>query len=253
MTDAVLQQTTIEQIAPPQEKTEKPEIKIVKKEVDNTHYYFVNDEWFPGVTSILDEAAPMPFGLRSFLLNNTPESAQEIKDMTAGLGSKLHDAYEKLLNGVELNLGADYKTTKEKKHLVSFWQWYKDVKPTEMKTEHTIASLKYKIAGTLDLKCKINGKNVIVDFKTGANIYWSHGLQLAAYKELYQEMTGETIDEIYVLRTGSRHKSGYEFKLITETFDAFLNVYNTYLKLHGGKIPEPPLIDVYPELLKLEI
>src|SRR6266567_6238652 len=114
-TTSVLDQNAIKDIVEP-EKKENPQISIVRKEIDNTHYYFVNEEWYPGVTSILDEAAPMGYGLRNFLLTNTPESAQEIKDTTAGLGSKLHDAYEKLLNGEELSLIRDYTTTKEKKH-----------------------------------------------------------------------------------------------------------------------------------------
>lgn len=228
-------------------------IEIVRKEIDNTHYYFVNGEWYPGVTGILDEAAPMPFGLKLWLQTNTKEEADAIKDTTAALGSKLHDAYEKLLNGVEIDMLHDFPTTKEKKHLVSFYDWYNAFKPTEMQTEHTIASLTYKYAGTLDLACKIDGKLTIVDFKTGNAIHWSHGLQLAAYKHAYEEMYGVTVEQVFVLRTGTKHKAGYEFKEMTLPFDAFKNVYQTYLNLHDGKIPEPPLIDVYPDTLKLEI
>lgn len=253
MADAVLDQEVMKDAVVLTPKAEPLAIDIVKKEVDNTHYYFVNGEWYPGVTSILDEAAPVGYGLRQFFLNNTPEEAEEIKNRTAGMGSKLHDAYERLLNGVELDLANDYTTTKEKKHLVSFYQWYEDYKPKQLQTEQTVASLKFKFAGTLDLACMIKDKLTIIDFKTGANIYFSHFLQLAAYKKAYEEMTGKTVEQLYILRTGSRHKIGYEFKEVTTPFADFLNVYNTYLSLHNGVLPDPPLIDVYPDLLKLNI
>src|SRR5689334_1112871 len=94
-------------------------INIVRKEIDDSHYYYVDGVFYPGVTTIIDEAAPTPFALRQFFLNNTPDSASDISKTALALGSKMHDAYEKLLNGVELNLAGDYQTTKEKKHLLS--------------------------------------------------------------------------------------------------------------------------------------
>lgn len=231
----------------------KPKIEIIKKEIDDRHYYFVNGEFYPGVTTILDEAAPTPYALKKFLMDNTAEGAEEIKNTAGDFGTRMHDAYEKLLNGIELDLLNEYKTTKEKKHLFSFYEWYNTYKPTEIKTEFVIASIKHKVAGTLDLRCKIGEKNVIIDFKTSSGIYYNHELQLAAYKELYEEMTGEKIDEVYVLRTGTKHKAGYEYKLIERPFIEFQNVYNTYLSLHDGKIPEPPLMSVYPDTLKLDL
>lgn len=230
-----------------------PKIEIIKKEIDDKHYYFVNGEFFPGVTTILDEASPMPYALRQFMLNNTAEDAESIKNTAGDFGTRMHSVYERLLNGVTIDLLNEYKTTREKKHIFSFYEWYNKYKPTELKTEFTVASLKHKIAGTLDLRCKINGKVVIIDFKTSSGIYYSHHLQLAAYKELYEEMTGEKVDEVYVLRTGSKHNSNYEFKQINKPFAEFKNVYDTYLSLHDGKIPPPPLVDVYPDSLTLEL
>lgn len=226
---------------------------IVKKELDDSHYYFVNGEFFPGVTTILDEACPTPYGLKQFFLNNTAESAEEIKTTTGEFGSKLHNAYEQLLNGVELNLKDDYPKLKEKKHLISFYDWYREFQPENTQTEQTVASLTYKYAGTLDLFCKKNGETWIIDFKTSNGIYWSHELQLTAYKQAYEEMHGIKIDHVAILRTGTKHKSGFEFKEIEREFKSFLNTYNTYLDLHDGKIPEPPLIDIYPDTMKLEI
>ena len=45
---------------------------------------------------------------------------------------------------------------------------------------------------------------------------------------------------------------GWEFREITKyTIDDFMNIYRTYLSLHGGVIPEPAEIAVYPETLRI--
>jgi CRISPR/Cas system-associated exonuclease Cas4 (RecB family) len=221
---------------------------IVRKEVDDKHYYFVNEQYYPSVTAILDEAAPVGFGLRNWLLNNTAESAEEIKNTTADLGTKMHDAFQSLLLGNKLNLADEFKLMKEKKHIATFCQWFADFAPdiSTIQTEHTVASVTHKYAGTLDLAIRKDGELWIVDFKTGSGIYFSHELQLTAYKFAYEEMYGVKVDHVAVLRTGSRHKSGYEFKEIVRDFSEFERVYGTYLALHDGKIPDPPVMDAYP-------
>lgn len=226
-------------------------IEIIKKEIDDTHYYFVNGEFYPGVTTILDEAAPVPFGLREFFKQNTPEQQEDIKKTSLELGSKMHDAYEKLLNGIELNLKENYPTTKEKKHIVSFYQWFQDFQPKNFETEQVVASLDYKFAGTLDFICEKDNETWLIDFKTSKFIGLNYELQVAAYKQAYEEMTGKKVDHMAILRTASQHKCGYEFKEVNREFDEFMNVYRMYLSLHCGVIPEPPLTNVYPETLKL--
>jgi hypothetical protein len=101
----------------------------------------------------------------------------------------------------------------------------------------------------------LGGKRVLVDFKTNkSSIYFTNKLQVMAYKQAYEETSGEKIDECYILRLGTTHKIGYEYKLIDEVdIKDFMNVYQTYLRINGGKIEEPPMIDVYPDTLKLDL
>ena len=233
---------------------------IIRREIDSSHFYFIKDEktgseeFFPGVTTILDEAAPMAYPMRQWLLKNTKEEADDILAETSTFGTKMHDAYEQLLHGSALSLKNEYKLPKEKKHMASFWQWFEDYKPTDLQPEQVIASVKYRYAGTLDLACKINGRLSIIDFKTGSGIYYSHHLQLLAYKKAYEEMYHVRVKDIYILRTGTKHKAGYEFKKLEgKKFEAFRNVYKTYLDLHDGKVPPPPLMNVYPDEIKLNI
>jgi len=224
---------------------------IVIKTTDTEHYYWVDGVWSPAVTHILDMAAPKEYGLLEFFKNNTADDIKKISDVAKANGSAVHDACEKLLNGEEVSLADMDKRGKDA--LVAFMVWYDTVKPTDYLTEHTVASKSPIYAGTLDLVATINGKRCLVDFKTNkGGIYFSNKLQVMAYKKAYEETTGEKIDEVYVLRLGSQHKCGYEWKLIEDVTEAdFVKVYDTYITMNGGKLPEPPQIEIYPETMKL--
>lgn len=224
---------------------------IIQKMVDDTHYYWVDGEFMPSVSHILDVAAPKEYGLINFFKNNTAEDIEEISSKAKENGSSVHDACEKLLNGIEIPL-KDYPI-KAKKALVSFYEWYNVYLPKSLITEQMVASKVFKYAGTLDLVCTIGDKRILIDFKTNkGGIYFTNKLQVMAYKQAYEETTEDKIDECWILRLGTTHKVGYEYKKIEEvSIKDFQNVYNTYLTINGGKIEEPPIIDVYPDTLKL--
>lgn len=226
---------------------------IVQKTIDDTHYYFVDGEFMPSVTRILDEAGPKEYGLINFFKSNTQEDISEISNKAKEKGTAVHNAVEALLNGVEIKL-SDLPDA-SKKLVARFYDWYNLTNPTDYITEFTVASIKNKYAGTLDFVGTINGKKVLIDFKTNkSSTYFTNKLQVMAYKSAYEEMTGDKIDECWILRLGSQHKAGYEFKLIDDvTEDDFMQVYKTYLTLNGGKVPEPPVIEEYPETLKLPV
>lgn len=226
--------------------------QTVRKEVDDEHYYYIDDEFVPATTHIIGEAGPVQYGLRNFWKQNTAEDSDRILKETAEFGSYVHSQIEVLLNGIDIPNFNELEP-KAKKHLMSFYNWFHEFNPdiNSIKSEHVVGSKKYKYGGTIDLFCTKNNENWIVDFKTSSGIYFSHEAQVAAYKNAYEEMYGIKVDHMAILRTGSKHKSGYEFKEIERSFDAFLNIYKTYVDINGGKIPEPPEVDVYPDTLKL--
>lgn len=233
--------------------------QVVRKEIDDSHFYWIDDEFVPATTEILGVAGPVEYGLRSFWQNNSASDANTIVEQAKEFGSLVHNSIERLLLGDTINLEALSSTMpfykKDfKKHMMSFYDWFHAFKPdlNSIKTEQVVGSKKYKFGGTVDLYCKKDGKAWIIDFKTSSGIYLSHKMQLAAYKIAYEEYTGKKIDKVAILRTGSRHKAGYEFKEIEENHkDAFLNIYQVYLAMNNGKIPQPPEVVVYPEELSL--
>ena len=70
----------------------KAPYEIVRKEIDDSHYYWIDGEFVPGVTSILDQAGPVEFGLRNFWMQNTPEDAKKKSNEALEFGSLVHDA-----------------------------------------------------------------------------------------------------------------------------------------------------------------
>lgn len=231
----------------------KAPFEIIRKEIDDSHYYWIDGKFVPAVTAILDQSGPVEFGLRNFWKQNSALEADQKMNDAAEFGSMIHDAIERLLNGEELNLVTDYESVKAKKHIMSFHDWFHTFNPDveTIQTEFTVGSKKYEYAGTLDLACMKDGELWIIDFKTTAGIYPNHERQLAAYKNAYEEMFGVKVAHTAILRTGTTHKVGYEFKEIERPFQSFLNIYKTYLDDNGGKIPDPPEVDVYPETLRI--
>lgn len=244
----------------------KAPFEIIRKEIDDSHYYWIDGEFVPAVTAILDESGPVEFGLRNFWKQNSASEADKKMNDAGDFGSMMHDLYERLLNGEEIDMkkfilpdGTLYRDVKKaQKHLMSFHDWFHSFKPDlkSIQTEFTVGSKKYQYAGTLDLACtKHIGKNKvevwIIDFKTSAGIYSNHERQVAAYKKAYEEMTNVKVSHTAILRTGSQHKCGYEFKEVDRPFQSFLNVYKTFVDDNGGKVPNPPEVNVYPETLRL--
>lgn len=240
--------------------------ELIRFDTDVSHYYFLNDAFLPSVSSILTEASPTPYGLKLFWQQNTREEADTIFETAGDFGSKMHNAFEELLLGAKLNLLSDYPTEKEKKCLMAFYDWFMYYKPTEIQSEQSIASDKYKYAGTLDFVGIINGERWLIDFKTSNAIHYSHQLQVLAYKQAYEESYDVKIDRVGILRLGTTHKGttavkegqlkevgqNWEFREVKKyTIDDFMNIYRTYLSLNGGEIKEPSEIRIYPETLQL--
>lgn len=268
---------------------------IVRKEVDGTHYYFVGDTFYPSVTHILDVAGPKEYGLLNFFKQNTPDEIEKIKTETAGFGTMLHDAFEKLLWGVELNT-KDYPE-RANKILMQFQEWFNILHPTKYLPEHTVAyDLRSEIdpqvndiadpevrwAGTLDIFATVKAENLVnvpnlfsktesteilngarfegkdeilllADFKTTSGIYYTHKAQVGAYVMAVEQMYGRRIDLGAVVRFGTRHTCGYEMKMVDLKVykQAFMDIFNIYKSMNDGKMPEPPVINVYPETIKL--
>jgi len=147
--------------------------------------------------------------LRDVIARARKESAKQ-RDEAANIGKIVHDMAEMWgqahLKGVPFETGIDADTNPL---VVQAWNAFMEfvartgVRPSI--TEMMVYSRKHKYAGTFDLVAQGKyphmrlAKNYLIDYKTGTVVPKSHGPQLAAYAQAYEEMTGETVDGIAVL------------------------------------------------------
>jgi CRISPR/Cas system-associated exonuclease Cas4 (RecB family) len=232
---------------------------IVKKEVDNEHYYYVNDKFVPSVTKILGETMPMPYALRKWIGDVGNEKADMKLEQAGDRGSRIHQACELLLCGGEVRLHEEFPERRDQKCIASFIDWVNEYQPRYEKFDiELVVASQLGYAGTLDWFCYIKDEPYIVDLKTSAGIYDSHKLQITAYQHAYEEMTGIKAKR-GILHLNPLLKRGYSFidddKMTIEdkniTVDDYLKVFEMYKMLNGGVVPEPKLIDVYPEKVSL--
>ena len=237
-------------------KTELYQPVIIKKEIDDEHFYYVDGKFSPAVTKILGETLPMPYALRQWIGEVGNDKAEQRLQQAGDRGTHLHDACERLLKGEEINLLNDFPKAADKKCLVAFSNWCAEYQPIIKGTEFTVAS-RSGYAGTLDILCEIEKELYIVDIKTSRSIYDSHKLQIAAYQNAYFEMSGLQTKPA-ILHLNPLTKKGYKFEtellIKNEPVKAsdFFHVFALYKILNGGTIPEPPLVDKYPETIKLK-
>ncbi|KKK89254.1 hypothetical protein LCGC14_2734920, partial [marine sediment metagenome] len=145
--------------------------QVVRKDINDEHFYYIDTKFVPGVTTILGDAGPVGYGLRRFWQQNTQAESDKILSESSEFGSAIHDAMERLLYGEELDLERDYSNMGYKdgrKHLMSFHDWFHAFKPDvkSIKPEFVVGSKKYQFGGTLDLFCTKGKENWLIDFKT---------------------------------------------------------------------------------------
>lgn len=142
--------------------------EVMKLQINSEHFYYLFNQitqtgkYIPSVTGILHEAAPIEYGLREFWKLNTKEAGEELFEATGARGLKLHDAVERMLEGEELDLQEDYQTPFEKRALVAWKRWFSILKPNDIKAEYVVASEKYGVAGTIDLKCRVSRRDAAI-------------------------------------------------------------------------------------------
>ena len=169
--------------------------------LDNRFYFSEDGTAVPSVTTLL-EAYPKGAAFYEWLKKNG-EDSDTIRDEAGRKGSLVHGLTESYDNGEEVSLLNEegYVVYKMVEWVmfecyVEFWSRF----PFEIiHTELSLVSKSLGFAGTLDRIIEMNGKRVLLDIKTSGSIWPSFWLQLAAYKQLFQEASLEKIDEVAIL------------------------------------------------------
>jgi len=96
-----------------------------------------------------------------------------------------------------------------------------DYKIIESETHHINETMRF--AGTPDRVCRVNGKDAIIDIKTGTKCDW-HGIQLSGYKLLLGE-SKLLLYGLYLKDTGKYTLQPYKDADYRNVFYAALTVY----------------------------
>jgi hypothetical protein len=216
-------------------------VKQVKDKVTGLPKYL----YVPSVTWI-GSFYPKGVAFYKWIASKGWDEAEALKNEAADKGSKVHKAIEWLLAGETVKMGDKFinpsteqeeeLSLQEYECLMSFANWFKERKPEVLAKELTVFD-EEGFAGTVDLVCKLDGKLIIVDFKTGQNIWPSYELQLSAYKHALKEKA--TGAELMILQLGyRRNKNQYKESMIEDKFHLFLAAREIWKNECEGIVPQ---------------
>jgi len=140
-------------------------------------------------------------------------------------GTTVHAIVENYVDNKDY---VDSASEEFKPYAKAFYNWVKDFDVEILEHEKTVLSHKYGYAGTMDLivKFRNSGRIMIIDIKTGKDIYDDYFLQLSAYKQGLEEVEGIKADMgILLLPTNAAGKSTgkYKFQEADYCFNEFLS------------------------------
>jgi hypothetical protein len=217
--------------------------------LSDSRYYKIEKKYYPSITHVLNYY-PKGKAFEDWLKKVGFSSEFEVKRASQE-GNQVHELIEKYFKGDTLHYLNDWDVPN---YPVLVWQmflrfveWWETFKPKLIATEAFLWSDKLKIAGTVDLICKINDENWIVDFKTSnyKQNYWE--LQTCAYKTCYEEMTGNKIDKMGILWLKSNKRSykenkmqGKNWEMIepNRTYDENMKIFNAVKTLYDLENPK---------------
>ncbi|MBK7381688.1 MAG: hypothetical protein IPJ03_22370 [Ignavibacteriales bacterium] len=187
-------------------------------------------EWIPSSTWICAYVPSKELAI--WMAKKGWDEAELIKQEAGARGSRTHKAIEILIAGGEIKHNealtdgdGNYQelSVQEYENIISFNDWAKENKPEFLASEKTVFNEKMKYAGTLDCIAKINGVVYLIDFKTSANIYLSHEVQLSSYLHADDVKA----DKMAILQLGyNKNKKKFKFTEIEDKFSLFQSAYS---------------------------
>lgn len=229
------------------EDTSNPDLKRFCDRNGDWQFYFNEKQkvFKPAVNHILGLGYAKSKGFYDYLLSVSKEEAKKKLDLAGDEGSRTHDAIKDIIGGVTVKMTTKYLNRStgrqeilnndEWDNLIAFEKWCHTYYPQTIDYEKSVDSDQFNYAGTFDwlgtvlvpegdkaFPKDVQGKRVMVlmDWKSSSGIWPEYWAQLSAYfkaiqEKLYNFSKFENPIFTGILRVGSRHKVGYEFKIQT--------------------------------------
>jgi CRISPR/Cas system-associated exonuclease Cas4 (RecB family) len=190
---------------------------------------------YPSITTVLSKQPGKQKGLQAWRERIGEEQARLVSGKAARRGTAFHNICEDYLNGVE-----DITHHKDKNFLAycmfGEMKSHLDEKIDKVVLqEQTMYSPKYQVAGRCDFIGVYNNTLAVVDFKTTTTPKkeeWieDHFIQCTAYASMFEEHTGEAIENIVIMMVAEdgqvqifEKKTSDYFSKLAMTMDNFYN------------------------------
>jgi len=215
----------------------------MKKARTHTVYRLADGKRVPGtttITGVLNKPALVPWANKIGLQGI---EVGKYVDELASIGTLIHYLVECHIKKQDPELG-DYTPNQidtAENGFLKYLEWEKRNKPKVIASELQLVSETKKYGGTIDSIMEINGKLVLIDFKSSKGVFPDHHLQVAGgYLPLAIE-AGYDVKEASILRIGRDETEGFDFIscpnliLNIQKFELCRQIYEINKKLKGGK------------------
>ena len=179
---------------------------------DDGHWYETKfDQVYPSISTILSATAP-EHKKNSLTAWKENESAHEyIAKQAQDIGTQSHKILEDYLSD---NLAMENFDLLPIAHFNNLKPYLENISNV-ISVEQRMYSDKLKVAGTSDLIAKYNGELSIIDYKTKRKpqideYMYEYYLQTTCYAKMFQEATGEKINQVVIL-VSSEKNTRHEF------------------------------------------
>ena len=157
--------------------------------------YFVDGSKVPSVTQIVgrfkDSGALIYW---AWTQGRDGKDFRETTQKAADSGTICHAMVECDLKGIPYTVEKWYEdkvVAKAREAFQAYQSWKRQSKLKVISAEIPLTSQKYKYGGTPDGVVEVNGEVAIVDLKTSNGVYRDYLIQVAAYRQLWQENNPE--------------------------------------------------------------
>jgi len=216
----------------------------------DSRYYRRNGEYYPSITYVL-QYYPKGKYFEDWL-KQVGFSADHIVRKASEEGTQVHNMIENYLNGKELTFLDEYDNPRYNPDVwqmfIKFVDWWEEYKPTLIEAEVHLFSDKYKVAGTCDLVCELNGELWVIDFKTSNHLQTTYDLQTAVYAQCFEECFGKKVDRTGILwlksskrgpAKGKMQGKGWEMYESSRSKEENLDIFQTVKCLFDLENPNP--------------
>ena len=190
----------------------------------------------PGVTTIIDGQ----LGWNKRVLMNWSRNMaldgidpDKVKEQAGDIGTLIHNMIEAHIVGEKFDTSGSSKDEIDKAEngFLAFLDWEAANKPQYLGLEIEVISERYMYGGTMDILMGLDDKLVQVDLKSSKGVYAEMIVQVAAYRQAYEEQEDKKIDENHILKLG-KEDGGFEHHKISDIkLDAGWRVFESLLAI----------------------